>query len=76
MFCTRRREWLRDLVGPGKDQPGGAGRGPLAFPLWPSYTWGVMAVGFALRVPTEEQRERQAIDTQREFSERYCACIN
>src|SRR5215468_8358039 len=31
-----------------------------------------MAVGVYLRVSTEEQRERQSIETQREFAERYC----
>ena len=31
-----------------------------------------MPVAMYLRVSTEEQRERQSIDTQREFAERYC----
>src|SRR4051812_7452172 len=35
-----------------------------------------MAVGIYLRVSTEEQRERQSIETQREFVERYCALHN
>src|ERR1700676_3307802 len=30
------------------------------------------AVGIYLRVSTEEQRERQSIETQRDFGERYC----
>src|SRR5947209_6614943 len=30
------------------------------------------AVGIYLRVSTEEQRERQSIETQRDFAERYC----
>lgn len=32
-----------------------------------------MAVAIYLRVSTEEQRERQSIDTQRDFAERYCS---
>ena len=32
-----------------------------------------MPVAIYLRVSTEEQRERQSIETQREFAERYCA---
>ena len=35
-----------------------------------------MAVGIYSRVSTEEQRERQSIETQREFAERYCALHN
>jgi site-specific DNA recombinase len=31
-----------------------------------------MRVGIYLRVSTEEQRERQSIETQRDFGERYC----
>jgi site-specific DNA recombinase len=31
-----------------------------------------MPVGVYLRVSTEEQRERQSIETQREFAQRYC----
>jgi len=32
-----------------------------------------MAIGLYLRVSTDEQRERQSIETQREFGQRYCA---
>ncbi len=32
-----------------------------------------MAVAIYLRVSTEEQRERQSIETQREFAQRYCS---
>ena len=32
-----------------------------------------MPVAVYLRVSTEEQRDRQSIQTQREFAERYCA---
>src|SRR5262245_42984589 len=35
-----------------------------------------MAVAIYLRVSTEEQRERQSIETQREFASRYCALHN
>jgi site-specific DNA recombinase len=31
-----------------------------------------MAIGLYLRVSTDEQRERQSIETQREFGQRYC----
>src|SRR5947208_16626748 len=31
-----------------------------------------MAAGIYLRVSTEEQRERQSIETQREFAQKYC----
>jgi site-specific DNA recombinase len=35
-----------------------------------------MAVAAYLRVSTDEQRERQSINTQRDFAERYCALHN
>src|ERR1019366_4706612 len=35
-----------------------------------------MAVGVYVRVSTEEQRERQSIDTQRQFAARYCDLHN
>lgn len=35
-----------------------------------------MPVAVYLRVSTEEQRERQSIQTQREFVERYCVLHN
>src|ERR1700675_4937707 len=35
-----------------------------------------MAVATYLRVSTDEQRERQSINTQRDFAERYCGLHN